>query len=173
VNPALELVNSEWWRGRPGGAVDQLEDDEWVASYAERAGLGELPPLASRDRRALKALRATLRALVERAPGVALADLDAYVAAAPVRRRVVATSLVAEPVVRDWRWARAEIAASFVALVSGGEPDRIKICANHECQWTFYDASKNRSRRWCGAASCGTADKVRRFRARRASARRE
>jgi len=173
VNLALELVNSEWWRGRPGGVVDQLDDDAWVASFADRTGLGKLPPLARADRRALKQLRATLRALVERSSEVGLADLDAYVAAVPVRRRVVATSLVSEPVVRDWRWACAEIAASFVELTADGDPDRIKVCANHECQWTFYDESKNRSRRWCGAASCGTADKVRRFRARRAAARRE
>lgn len=165
VNLALELVNSDWWRGRPDRRVDKLADDEWLAAYASAAGFGGLPRPTPRERRALVELRARLRALVE-APSGDLSTLDEYAGAAPLRRRVVAGGLVLEPVRRDWSWALSEIAASFVELVGGGDPSRIKTCANHECQWSFYDESKNRSRRWCGAASCGTADKVRRFRAR-------
>jgi predicted RNA-binding Zn ribbon-like protein len=47
-----------------------------------------------------------------------------------------------------------------------GDPRRIKRCPNHDCQWLFYDTSKNLSRRWCAMDDCGTKDKVRRFRAR-------
>ena len=168
VNAALELVNSEWWRGRPGGLVDKLDDEHWLRAYALDAGLGDLGDPSTRDRRRLRELRSALRALVQEPPATTdgLDALDAYVRTAPVRRRVAGGTIALEPVTRDWSWALAEIAASFVELLSHGEPDRVKVCANHECQWSFYDESKNRSRRWCGAASCGTADKVRRFRER-------
>jgi predicted RNA-binding Zn ribbon-like protein len=168
VNAALELVNSEWWRGRPGGEIDKLADTAWLAAYAADCSLGELPPPTARELRELRELRSQLRALVE--GGSDLTALDVYVRRAPVRRRVVAGELALEPVARGWQWALSEIAASYVALVADGEPGRIKVCANHECQWSFYDESKNRSRRWCGAPSCGTADKVRRFRERHRAA---
>jgi predicted RNA-binding Zn ribbon-like protein len=169
VNAALELVNSDWWRGRPDRRVDKLADDEWVAAYADETGLGPLGVPTRRERRALGELRQRLRTLVEAPPGD-LSTLDEYASGAPVRRRIVDGALLLEPVRRDWSWAISEIAASFVELVAGGDPSRVKVCANHDCQWSFYDESKNRSRRWCGAASCGTADKVRRFRARRRAA---
>jgi predicted RNA-binding Zn ribbon-like protein len=169
VNAALELVNSDWWRGRPDRRIDKLADDEWLAGYSAQAGLGPLGPPTPRERRALADLRASLRALVESRSGD-LTALDTYARGAALRRRVVDGELVLEPVRRDWSWALSEIVASFVDLVRNGDPARIKVCANHDCQWSFYDESKNRSRRWCGAASCGTADKVRRFRARRRAA---
>jgi predicted RNA-binding Zn ribbon-like protein len=167
VNPALELVNSEWWRGRPGAVVDKLADDGWLESYAQDAGFGLLGRPSARERRDLSELRRRLRGLVEEPTSERLRSLDAYAARAAVRRRIENGELVLEPVRRDWNWAISEIAASFVELVARGEPERIKVCANHECQWSFYDESKNRSRRWCGAATCGTADKVRRFRERK------
>jgi predicted RNA-binding Zn ribbon-like protein len=169
VNPALGLVNSDWWRGRPDRRADKLADDEWLAAFTVEAGFGALPPPAPRDRRALAELRAHLRTLVE-SPSPDLSGLDRYTRRSAMRRRVVGGQLALEPVRRDWSWAIAEIAASFVDLVSHGDPSRIKVCANHDCQWSFYDESRNRSRRWCGAASCGTADKVRRFRARQRAA---
>ena len=156
MNAALELVNSEWWRGRPGRVDDKLLDEEWLGAFAGELGLSLPAPVEE-----LTALRALLRLLVE-GRGDAR-DLDAWVARAPLRRRIVGGEVTYEPVARDWDWALSEIAASFLAL---DDRTRIKTCANHECQWSFYDESKNRSRRWCGAASCGTADKVRRFRAR-------
>lgn len=169
VNAALELVNSDWWRGRPDLRIDKLADDEWLSGYAHGTGLGPLERPTPRERRALAELRERLRALVE-SPSGDLSTLDEYVRGTALRRRIANGKLVLEPMRRNWSWALSEIAASFVELVAHGDPTRIKVCANRDCQWSFYDESKNRSRRWCGAASCGTADKVRRFRARRRAA---
>lgn len=44
---------------------------------------------------------------------------------------------------------------------------RFKVCANGDCRWAFYDASKNRSARWCAMAVCGNRAKVRAHRSRR------
>lgn len=60
------------------------------------------------------------------------------------------------------------ISAVFVAMLTGGWA-RLKSCANDDCHWAFYDASKNRSGRWCEMADCGNEAKGRAYRARRRS----
>jgi len=144
-------VNTEWWRGRPDKAEDKLP--EFAASY----GLGEAPP-------DLAELRAVLRRLIEDVSERDLRLLDGFLARGRIRRRLRDGAIVLEPVVCDWDWVLSEVASSFVPLLD--RRDRLKICANSECQWTFLDNSRNRSRRWCGASACGNAAKVRRFRER-------
>jgi predicted RNA-binding Zn ribbon-like protein len=48
-----------------------------------------------------------------------------------------------------------------------GTWSRLKLCANPECDWAFYDRSRNRQGSWCTMASCGNRIKNRHFRARR------
>jgi predicted RNA-binding Zn ribbon-like protein len=76
-----------------------------------------------------------------------------------------------------WSWAHDHQLASplwpvvhaAVALLTAGPLQRIKRCDG--CQWLFIDESKNRSRRWCAMEDCGTAEKIRRYLARRAARR--
>ena len=49
-----------------------------------------------------------------------------------------------------------------------GEWERLKACADHSCQWAFYDKSKNRSKKWCRMEVCGNVAKARSYRARAA-----
>jgi predicted RNA-binding Zn ribbon-like protein len=56
-----------------------------------------------------------------------------------------------------------------VELLTAGPLDRVKACAL--CQYLFIDRSKNRSRRWCSMAACGTSEKMRRYTERRAAKR--
>ena len=44
---------------------------------------------------------------------------------------------------------------------------RLKACPADDCQWAFYDRSRNRSRTWCKMDVCGNRSKVRTFRERR------
>jgi predicted RNA-binding Zn ribbon-like protein len=60
------------------------------------------------------------------------------------------------------------LSAVFVTMLTGGWT-RLKSCANDDCQWAFYDTSKNRSGRWCEMADCGNEAKGRAYRARRRS----
>lgn len=46
---------------------------------------------------------------------------------------------------------------------------RLKVCANEECRWSFYDSSKNRSATWCDMAICGSRAKMRAYRERHSS----
>ncbi len=44
---------------------------------------------------------------------------------------------------------------------------RLKACRNEECQWVYYDTSKNRSGSWCMMAMCGNRVKTHTYRRRR------
>jgi predicted RNA-binding Zn ribbon-like protein len=61
------------------------------------------------------------------------------------------------------------IVDAALRLVTEGPLDRVKGCAS--CRFLFVDESKNRSRRWCSMEDCGAEDKMRKYVARRASAR--
>jgi predicted RNA-binding Zn ribbon-like protein len=47
-----------------------------------------------------------------------------------------------------------------------GSWSRLKLCANPDCGWAFYDRSRNQQGAWCSMATCGNRLKNRRFRAR-------
>ena len=47
---------------------------------------------------------------------------------------------------------------------------RLKACGNNECQWAFYDRSRNHGGTWCDMSSCGNKLKNREFRARKRAA---
>jgi predicted RNA-binding Zn ribbon-like protein len=47
-----------------------------------------------------------------------------------------------------------------------GTWERLKACPAEDCQWAFYDFSRNRSRTWCSMRVCGNRAKARAYRAR-------
>ena len=69
--------------------------------------------------------------------------------------------------------AKAGLARLLVAMADAeadGSWPRLKVCLADECQWAFYDTSKNRSRQWCSMGVCGNRQKTRTYRARRRTA---
>ena len=48
-----------------------------------------------------------------------------------------------------------------------GTWSRLRICANDECRWAFYDRSRNQQGSWCDMATCGNRLKNRELRARK------
>jgi predicted RNA-binding Zn ribbon-like protein len=65
-----------------------------------------------------------------------------------VRDRLVDLLLIVRDAQRDGTWAL------------------LKACANDECQWAFYDKSRNHGGTWCEMSACGNKLKNRAFRAR-------
>jgi predicted RNA-binding Zn ribbon-like protein len=53
------------------------------------------------------------------------------------------------------------------AAQENGTWRRLRVCANDECQWAFYDRSRNQQGHWCDMATCGNRLKNRDLRARR------
>ena len=62
--------------------------------------------------------------------------------------------------------ALARLADPLVSELTGGHPERIRICDNDRCGWLFYDSSRTGRRRWCSMATCGNQAKAARHRAR-------
>lgn len=64
--------------------------------------------------------------------------------------------------------AMARLLATIYDAMTLGTFERLKVCRNDECQWAFYDHSRNRSGAWCTMAVCGNRMKGRAFRTRHA-----
>lgn len=62
--------------------------------------------------------------------------------------------------------ALARLAEPLVAEIASGRPERLRVCANDQCRWVFYDHSPTGRRRWCSMSSCGNRAKAARHRAR-------
>jgi predicted RNA-binding Zn ribbon-like protein len=75
------------------------------------------------------------------------------------------TSLL-EPCVDGPDGALAALLAPVAESMSDGTWARVKACRADDCQWAFYDFSRNRSGTWCDMAVCGNREKVRAYRAR-------
>jgi predicted RNA-binding Zn ribbon-like protein len=52
-----------------------------------------------------------------------------------------------------------------------GSWQRLKICPGHDCDWAFYDHSRNQAGRWCSMSVCGGREKARAHYRRRQEAR--
>jgi predicted RNA-binding Zn ribbon-like protein len=68
------------------------------------------------------------------------------------------------PTARGWD---AFVAGLLPALVALDEhADRLRRCANEQCQWIILDSTHGGTRTWCHSTLCGNKMRVRRFRAR-------
>jgi predicted RNA-binding Zn ribbon-like protein len=63
--------------------------------------------------------------------------------------------------------ALGQLLAIVVQAVSDGTWSRLKACKAHDCEWAFYDQSRNRSGQWCVMAVCGNRSKARSYRDRK------
>ncbi len=174
---ALNFVNTmhDWTVPEPRDYLPAFPDALRFAVAAGALTPTEARRLTARpsgsELRRLRELRARLErifrtALIARAP--LTADLDALARDAAdaarwarLRRsrgqlaREIAVSLagVAAP-----RWRIVEAA---IALLTSPRFASVKTCP--ACGWFFLDTSKNRSRRWCSMATCGSNAKARRY----------
>jgi predicted RNA-binding Zn ribbon-like protein len=58
------------------------------------------------------------------------------------------------------------IVLSALSLLTGADLSRIKRCPGDHCGWLFFDATKNKRRRWCEMEVCGNRAKQKRRRRR-------
>jgi predicted RNA-binding Zn ribbon-like protein len=197
-NLALDFVNTRGGQSKPSPEDEALHDYDDLVAWARHVGL--LTETAAR--RLLRQARRNpdaARAAYARAVKVRAYLYDLFRAVAVGRpppgrciaalRRDEAEALARAELVSGaggfaWSWAhdddlarplRPVVHAAVELLTAGSRRQvdtltRVKRC--HGCQWLFIDASKNRSRRWCSMDDCGTDEKVRRYVARRAAARR-
>lgn len=164
-DPALDLVNTVGDDRVP----DPLDDYESFAAWSSRIGIGRPRPGDHLEARALRTLvDEVFRPLAhgrEPAPE-ALEQLALRAGAAVERARFQRVDDGFELAWDDDPLSALTVAAAD--LLRSGALDRLKAC--QDCPWLFLDTSRNRSRRWCSMDDCGSRRKMRRYRARRATA---
>jgi predicted RNA-binding Zn ribbon-like protein len=60
----------------------------------------------------------------------------------------------------------ATILTALVESTVDGSLRRLKVCRADDCQWAFYDNSKNGCGAWCSMRGCGSRAKAKRYRMR-------
>ncbi len=127
---------------------------------------------AGADLEALRDLREAIRAvLLTHTTGQPLdptvvGRLRALALAAPLRAEIGEDGSAAPAALDDNAVAR--VLAAIASAGQTGTWRRLKVCANPDCQWAFYDASRNRSGTWCDMSICGSRVKMRAYRRRAA-----
>jgi predicted RNA-binding Zn ribbon-like protein len=163
--------------------VNTLDPDEPEDAFATPEGLGswlvnrgllddaELP-LREVDRREAVRLREALLALMLAHNGLA-ADEHASRALDEVARRGQLGvrfrpdgSAPLGPRAEGFAGALAEVVVPVAEAARDGSWQRVKACRADDCEWAFYDRSRNRSGVWCDMAVCGNRAKVRAYRQR-------
>lgn len=160
---------------------DYVRDPQRFLAWCERAGAllpdeGVRVPRALQKRAALMRevanlrdhLHALLAARVDDLPSPheAVRGLDGWLHLAWAGRSLGADGrLHWRADARDARLPLKRIALDALDLFSGPSASRLRRCANAtSCGWLFLDTSKNQRRRWCAMETCGTADKMQRYR---------
>jgi predicted RNA-binding Zn ribbon-like protein len=133
----------------PGGTPT---DDDLSTLIGVREGLRALVLQNTDGQAPDPSLVSSLHQLAEDEPVRAAVGEDGAVRLAPVgdslRARLVALLVIVSDAQRDGTWAH------------------LLACANDDCQWAFYDRSRNHGGTWCDMATCGNKLKNRDFRAR-------
>jgi len=126
----------------------RADEEQLARAVALRSGLHQALDLNHADR-----------------PG-SLVALDEVLAHLPVRLRWTVDGVVAAPAEGGVAGALARVGLAALEARSSEVWWRLKICAFDECEWAYYDHSKNRSRHYC-EYGCGNKLKTRAYRARR------
>ena len=142
--------------------VNTLDTDEGTDAFATREGLGSwlvnrgllepaYLPLPEADRREAIGLREALRTLMLAHNGV-LAEGDAARALDEVADRgnlgvqfKSDGSAPLKPRAEGFAAALAEVVVPVAEAARDGSWQRVKACRADDCQWAFYDRSRNRS----------------------------
>jgi predicted RNA-binding Zn ribbon-like protein len=154
-------------------ATDLLDVPETARQWLLDAGLLDgASDLSESDLKRARAVREAIRALIE-ADGAAddgrLEPLRQL--AARHRAKLTLAEDGAVALENSRRGGLDDGLFELLLIVHRAQQDgtwaRLKICANDECRWAFFDRSRNQQGSWCNMAVCGNRLKNRELRARR------
>jgi predicted RNA-binding Zn ribbon-like protein len=177
---ALDFTNTVNSRGAHFGP-DVLQTFGDLLNWGERLGvidrpeldaLSRLPPRQGEASLArAKTLREALYRIFAAPDACDSADLDLlqrYAHAAQTARVLV-------PAANGyaWRWRLGDpdtvihrVALAAADLLTSPALGRVHVCPGENCAWLFLDTSRSGRRLWCSDETCGTRDRVRRWRSR-------
>ena len=171
-NPApdpLELVRTFVNTYDHEDGAEQLRSAATLTAWFDGHGLGA-PRATAADLEHARELREALRAILQHHGGL---DLDPaapqVVDAAAERAQLSVTfddhgdALIA-PRAHGVDGALGRLLVLIADAQRDGTWSRLKACPADDCQYAFYDRSRNRSAVWCDMKVCGNRAKVRQFR---------
>ena len=157
--------------------TDTLGSRPDAEAWLSESGLPGASSLDGSDLQRLRSIREALRQLLlannsgEPVPGEALAELNRQSSEAAIGLHfdVEGSALVTRCDGADAAIAR------LLAITHESMRDatwhRLKVCPADDCQWAFYDHSRNHSRTWCEMEECGNRAKARAWRERQRASR--
>jgi predicted RNA-binding Zn ribbon-like protein len=165
----VEFVNTRDIEEETDSIADPGQLEAWIAEKTgDHAG-----DLDGEDVARVHALRESLRALLLGNNGEEV-DVPALVplreAAERTRIRTAfsaAGKLELAPARSGLSGFEARLLLAIERLQTHGAWPRLKACTEEECQWAFYDTTRNHSRTWCSMDVCGNREKTRRYRERK------
>ncbi len=167
---AVDLVNS----APAAGGEEQLPDLAALAAFVERHDVSEVRRLSDEDLAEVHRLRDHLRPVfLSPAVATAAAMVNHLVSRAGVTPRLTdhdgydwhvhyftPGASLAEHLAIDCGMALAQV-------IAAGEWDRVRRCEAPDCEQLLVDLSRNRSKRYCDARTCGNRLHVAAYRERR------
>jgi predicted RNA-binding Zn ribbon-like protein len=172
--PATELLQDFVNTREPQVGADALGDPAALTAWLERRGLAPAGTrLGAHHLELATSVREGLREVFMSNAGhepdrLAVEGLNRVLAEFPVSLRLDGDSFVLEATAPDpLAGFLAQVADAIRQCHEDGTWQRLKVCARDTCRWAFYDASRNKVRRWCSMAGCGNHVKMKRAYARR------
>lgn len=168
----VDLVNTD-----PAfGDSEDLPDVEALQRFVSRHQISHADPVTPRDVAAVQRIRPALGALFGVGDQVTAAGLvNELLSPAKVRPRLThhdeydwhihyfaPGATLAEHIVADGGMALAHV-------IAADEVDRLRICEAPTCRAVLLDLSRNRSKRYCDASTCGNRLHVAAYRERKRS----
>ena len=173
--PCLDFVNTVSWPGTDR-EHDWLDRPANVTAWAVAAGVLDdagrrrldARPVPDADLSTVHRARHDLRAVLDplahgdAPPASAIETLNEWLKGAAAHRRIDSST-------RHWTWVEPSTLPDLLApvvwnaadVLTGADASRLGHCP--ACGWLFYDSTRNRSRRWCDMADCGSRDKALRY----------
>ena len=156
-----------------GDRTDQVATPDALRDWlADRGLLARTEQLDEDDVRQARSVREAIRSLLATNNGTELDPraLETLNNAARSAELVVsfgdAGTPQLSPIRPGFRGALGRLLAVAFRAMADETWSRLKTCSAHDCNWAFYDASKNRSGTWCDMQVCGNRAKARSYRQR-------
>jgi predicted RNA-binding Zn ribbon-like protein len=150
--------------------TDLLSDPVSARRWLTDAGLlNDTAELTESDLERARGVREGIRSLIEADPGHRIGPLRELAAVHRARLSVADDGTIELENARADRLGDGlfELLLIIHRAQQEGSWSRLKMCGNPDCQWAFFDRSRNQQGNWCNMAVCGNRLKNRELRARR------